>query len=353
MATWQELRRARREGSLAAQRFRRRLGLATVRRVEVFDVIDGEGLWLMFQPLRDLYGFYRRIGSKAGIVLNVGHPTALQRYTAAHELGHHMLRHAGSLDEAEEIGGTTGVDQPGLAQVTVPRSHTDFADPLQEAAAQEFAASLLMPVQMVNRVLLDAGLDRDVPRLSPADIYAMSLEFGTSYEATLTQLAVLRKIRWAEARQMRLSPLQIKTMLTGGRPPAHSRADVWLVRDHDRGRSFAIQVEDEIILRLPEIPSSGYAWELASHEWSTLAVVDERLEAADNDPNVLGGRAYRTTHLRAAAPGSDMVVAQLTRPWEELPTERITFRIEVGGAATGSMPYGLLEAQQRRLAQVA
>lgn len=353
MASWHELRTARREGSLAAQRFRRRVGMAAVRRADVFDVIDGQGLWLMFQPLHELYGFYRRIGPNAGVVLNAGHPLALQRYTAAHELGHHVLGHAGSLDEAAEIRGASGVEQPKAEEVVLPRSHSDFADPVQEAAAQEFAASFLMPVQMVNRVLLDAGFDRDAPRLSPVDVYAMSLEFGTSYDAMLTQLAVLRKIGWAEAKQLRVAPLKIKAMLARGRGPANSRADVWVVQDQDRGRAFPLRVEDEIILRFPEISSSGYAWEISSGEWSTLTTVDQRLDA-NGDPNVLGGTAHRITHLRATVPGSDTIVAQLVRPWEDLPAERITFRIEVAGAPTGEATYGLLEVQQqRRLALVA
>jgi predicted secreted protein len=352
MASWYELRAARREGSLAAQRFRRRMGLAAVRRVDVFDLVDSQGLWLMFQPLKELYGFYRRIGATAGIVVNAGHPLALQRYTAAHELGHYVLGHMGSLDEAAEIGGVEGVEHPESA-VLAARSHSDFAGPAQEAAAQEFAASLLMPVQMVNRVLLDGGFDRDAPHLSPTDVYAMSLEFGTSYDAMLTQLAVLRKIGWGEARQMRLAPLKIKTVLNGGREPANSRADVWLVRDQDRGRTFPLRVEDEIVLRLSEIPSSGYAWELVPREWSALALVDQRLDA-EVDPDVLGGAARRTTHLRATMPGKDTIVAHLTRPWEEQPAEQITFHIEVAGSPTGDMPHGLLEVQQlRRLALVA
>jgi predicted secreted protein/Zn-dependent peptidase ImmA (M78 family) len=353
MATWRELVTARREGSLAAQRMRRRLGLASTRRVEVFEVIDDAGVWLMFQPLRDLYGFYRRIGSNAGIVLNAGHPAAVQRYTAAHEFGHHVLGHACSLDEAAEIVGAAGVDQPEPVEATLPRSKSNFGDPVQEAAAQEFAATFLMPVQMINRALLDADLDRDRPRLSPAAIYTLSLEFGTSYEATVTQLAILGKISWLVARHLRLSPLQIKTDLAGGRRPANSRADLWLVRGRDRDRVLPLRVEDEIVLRLPETPSTGYAWELASREWSTLTLVDERLDAAETDDILLGGMAYRTIHLRAAVPGSDDIVARLTRPWEQMPAEQATFHIDVARAPTGDAANGLLETQQKRLARVA
>ena len=108
-----------------------------------------------------------------------------------------------------------------------------------------------------------------------------------------------------------------------------------------------------MVLRYLPLVILGLAWELASREWSTLAVVDERLDPAVSDANVLGGSAHRTTHLRATVPGSDTIVAQLARPWEEQPAERATFHVEVAGAPTGGAPHGLLEAQQRRLAQVA
>jgi holo-[acyl-carrier protein] synthase len=70
VATWRELQQARRAGSLAAQRARRRLGIPLERRVDIFAVVEADGIWLMFQPLRELYGFYRRFGEVAGIAHN-------------------------------------------------------------------------------------------------------------------------------------------------------------------------------------------------------------------------------------------------------------------------------------------
>lgn len=354
MPTWDELRTARREGSLAAQRARRRFGLGTVRRVDVFDVIDDQGIWLMFQPLRDLYGFYRRLDTdRAGIVLHAGHPLGVQRYTAAHELAHHLLGHAYSLDQAGDIGGALGADAPDVDQLAVAaRSRDDVGDPLQEAAAQSFAATFLMPVQSVNQALLEAGHDREHPQIAAADVYALSLEFGTSYEATLTQLAVLGKLTWQQTRELRLPPIQIKTMLAGRRP-MNARADMWVAHDRNRERTFPLRIGDELLIRLPEIPSSGYAWTLPEPAALPLSVVDERLDAVDDGPPALGGVAQRTFHLRAESPGNADVAVHLSRPWEQAPADLATFHVAIGAAPTGDAPSGLFEPQQRRLAQVA
>ena len=354
MPGWEELRTARREGSLAAQRARRRLGLSGVRRVDVFDVIDAQGVWLMFQPLQALYGFYRRLGDTAGIVVHSGHPLSLQRYTAAHELAHHLLGHAYSLDEAGDVGGApeseaSDLDAGGLAA----RAADSVGDPLQEAAAQAFAATFLMPIQMINHALVDRGHDRDHPNLTTTDVYGLSLEFGASYEAMLTQLAVLEKITWPEAKTLRLPPIQIKTMLAGGRRPADARADLWLVHDRDRGRSFPLRVGDEVLIRLPEIPSSGYAWRPVGQRWSTLGLVEERVEAVSEDELVLGGAVQRVMYLRAISAGQDQLAVELVRPWEDSAADRVTFQFDVAAAPTGDTPVGLLERQQRRRVLVA
>lgn len=354
MPTWDELRTARREGSLAAQRARRRLGLRDVRRVDVFDIIDDQGVWLMFQPLRDLYGFYRRIAAdRAGIVLHAGHPLGVQRYTAAHELAHHLLGHAYSLDQAVDVGGALGADGADDEELALAaRAHDDVGDPLQEAAAQSFAATFLMPVQAVNHALIEAGHDRDHPQMAPADVYALSLEFGTSYEATLTQLAVLTKVTWQQTRDLRLPPIQIKTMLAGRRPE-NARADMWVAHERHRERTFPLRVGDELLIRLPEIPSSGYAWELVDPAALPLSVIEERLDPEDDEQVVLGGIAQRRFHLRAETTGTADVTVRLTRPWESAAADNATFHVTVGAAPTGEAPSGLLEKQQRRLAQVA
>jgi Zn-dependent peptidase ImmA (M78 family)/predicted secreted protein len=353
VATWAELHAARRAGSLAAQRRRRRLGIPLERRVDIFALIEEDGVWLMFQPLRELYGFYRRLGEVAGIVVNANHPVSLQRYTAAHEYGHHVLGHGFSLDEVRNVDGARGIDQAvDFDEALAARSEAEVGDPLEEAAAQAFAGTFLMPIQVVNRLLVARGFDRDHPSLTPADVYDLSLELGASYEATVTQLAVLDKIGWSETRRLRLPPLEIKTTMAGRRPE-DARADVWLVHQTDRERKLPLRVGDEVVLRLPEIPSSGYAWTLRRRAFSSLELVEETVDADGQDDDLYGGRAVRRVLLRASAPGVDDIVVALQRPWEPDPVETVVAHVHVAGEPTGDAPTGLVRSQQLQRVLVA
>ena len=58
--TFQERQRAERAARMAALRERVRLGTVDDYRFEVFEEIHRLGIWLMFQPLTNLYGFYQR-----------------------------------------------------------------------------------------------------------------------------------------------------------------------------------------------------------------------------------------------------------------------------------------------------
>src|SRR5207245_1303257 len=110
MTNWAALRRSRITGSSAAIREVAKLHLEPGRRIDVFKIIEDERIWLMFQPLGRLYGFFERVGTAAGIVVHSGHPLSLQRFTAAHEFGHYILGHYLSVDSEEKLFGTS--DEP-------------------------------------------------------------------------------------------------------------------------------------------------------------------------------------------------------------------------------------------------
>ena len=194
-----DLQKLRRVGSLAAQRALRDLDVDTSRRVEIFDVIERERVWLMFQPLHHLYGAYRRIGDAAGIVIHNGHPFGLQRFTASHEFGHHQLGHEISLDYEEQV------------------ERVSANLPPDEVEAQAFAATFLMPVQLVNRALSGLALPRKPNQLTPEQAYLLSLEFGASYTATIVQLYALDRITRTNATKLQHEhPIEIKTRLALG-----------------------------------------------------------------------------------------------------------------------------------------
>ena len=168
MTTYAERRRAQLKGSAAAVKELMRLNLDPGVPVDVFDVIERKNVWLLFEPLQHLYGFFQRQDNAAGIVLHSGHPLSLQRFTAAHELGHYVLGHEFSQDTRAEL--FDGVQSP-----------------LQEIEAQAFAAEFLMPLALVNRALDRLSLPRDPRDITPVEAYQLSLELGSSYLATLSQ----------------------------------------------------------------------------------------------------------------------------------------------------------------------
>lgn len=275
-----------RMGIRAALREHQRIGTDLTRRVEVFDVIEDERIWLLFQRLRNLYGAYRRYGDAAGIIINSQHPLTLQRFTAAHEYGHHVLGHDMSADDETRI---------------FRRSH----DP-REVAAQAFAGEFLMPLQLVNYTLRTMGFTGRYLPLTARQVYQLALELGVSYSAAVTQLVGQRKLTVAAGQRLRHeSPLAIKTGLAGLRP-ADSWADVWLLDESQEGRRFSPRLRDEIHVVLAETPSTGYVWQLIDAAPSVLALIDDEFETSDGS-DVIGAGGTHHVAFRVTHPGPSRI----------------------------------------------
>ena len=97
--------------------------------------------------------------------------------------------------------------------------------PPQEIEAQAFAATFLMPVQLINRALGHLGLPRKPGEIDPQYAYRISLEVGSSYTATITQLRALERISATNAKNLlRVQPIDIKTRArTRGAPREQPR----------------------------------------------------------------------------------------------------------------------------------
>lgn len=229
------------DASMEAARLHARLHTDLERPVDIFRIVQELGIWLNSRPLGNLFGFYLRQDDALGICLNATHPETLQRYTCAHELGHHLLGHESNLDDAADIDGPGG------------------GTPAQERAAQVFAGNFLMPLGLVNRVLRRLGL-YDGP-LSASDVYQVSRELDVSYTAAVWRLRTLDRIDGPTAASYaKAGAAAAKMVLRGGPPHNAARADLWVV---DRAGDDLIgrcRVGDEILLRLIENRSTGYVW---------------------------------------------------------------------------------------------
>lgn len=86
-----------RNGVAKAARLHERLGsktamVARLGGIDVFETISSLDIALLLRPLKGLLGVYFR-KPKPGILITTQRPLSIQRFTAAHELGHYYLEH--------------------------------------------------------------------------------------------------------------------------------------------------------------------------------------------------------------------------------------------------------------------
>ena len=243
----------------------------------------------MFQPLDSLFGIYCRTENAAGIVINVKVQPSMQRFTAAHELGHHVFDHEPRLDEEGVIRRYAGLDE-------------------KELEAQYFAAEFLMPVAAVNK--LASGLNIDSDSISPLDVYQMSLRLGTSYSATVTRLQTLGWIAPNRADEfLQARPQDIKQTIADG-VLEDRRSDIWLVSQ--AGTQVRAQVGDYLQLMLPEIPSTGYRWQLDA---SPAFQISNDVFTSASGQMVIGGSGTRLIGITAIDSFEGHIRCVLKRAW--------------------------------------
>lgn len=220
---------ASREAMIAAFGLHEDLELDTFGRIDVFAAIAALGIRLTFRPLDSYAGFY--VGpqeSPPGIVINANQPLAMQRYTAAHELGHHVFGHDVQADRVDQ--GSAGVRRPGLSA--------------EEKLAESFAAWFLMPPEAAEAVLRRLGLGAPS---SPADVYMAALRLGVSYSALCTHLQSLKLADPRHATAWRARPLkQTKQVLSHSAPPGGWQNDVWRLTEEDAGHEAVVRAGDRL-----------------------------------------------------------------------------------------------------------
>jgi Zn-dependent peptidase ImmA (M78 family)/predicted secreted protein len=328
-----DLRGVRREAVLQAELLLAEFDIGPADRIRIFDFIEDQRIWLTFEPLDRLYGWYQRVGDAAGVVINASHPAPLQRFTAAHELGHHVLGHAYCLDDEQTIiDGGQGTDP-------------------KEVGAYTFASDLLMPLAAVEHHLARLGLDPARPRVAPADVYQLSVELGVSYAATVVQLASLNKVSWGQVPVLRkVRPLTLKQQLVG-RAPENARAAVWLLNKADDGRHLIVDRGDELHVELEEIRSSGYRWIPAAATLEAFSVLESGLAPISATVPRYGATQRRRIVLKAVNSGARSIVIDLRHAWdlEAEPAQRFAIGVDIEGSRISSIGRGISVNQQPQL----
>jgi Zn-dependent peptidase ImmA (M78 family) len=323
-----------RKATLEATRLQRDLGIQAkvvrdVGRVDVYDTIARLRVPLMFTRLDGLLGAYYREPTP-GVLVTTQRPLNQQRFTAAHELGHHHLGHTQSLDDESILRRAPFQARAG--------------DNLQEVEAEAFAAAFLLP-----RWLLDWHCDRqdwtDADLHDPALVYQLALRVGTSYGATVWTLHRYAVFDRATARLMiDIELKKVKQKLLRGYSPENFRGvDVWLVTEHDADLRLYGGPKDLFVVRLSEHSGAGYLWQVESIDGEGLAVVADGRE--DPDGESIGGPTMRLITAAARDRRAGELRLAERRPWQ--PTKPLkTFAVQYN--LTGAEQQGWYRDQRQQ-----
>lgn len=198
--------------------------------VDVYAALREAGVVGMARPMPRLFGVYASPRDDGpAVLLNANLDIVAQRHTAAHELGHHRLRHGSAFDEELDRTSHWG----------------DGSWPDEEKTAEAFAAWFLMPLPAVRLALRRIGVGR--PRL-PEHAYQVARWLGTSYAGTVNQLHRLRLLTRAQKTSwLKVKPAAIKATLAGG--PVPGKAHVHVIDTTAYGATARVDTGDLVVVR--------------------------------------------------------------------------------------------------------
>ncbi len=302
-------------------------------RIDVFDMLVQKDIPTMFRKLDKLLGAFLDEDGSKGVIVTTQRQLPIQRYTAAHELGHAMLDHQPSADRDDILARSPFVD------------HEDVQYDVQEIQANVFASHLLIPrwllVMHMQRQGWSAG-----DLINPDVVYQLSLRLGTSYAATCHALTQNKIFGIGQCDQlMAVTRREIKERLAAPYKPADWRRDVWVITERDDGILLEGGKGDLVVVKLHEHSGAGYMWRLEDLERAGLAVLQDG-RTADPDEDLVGGVVFRTVISEARNGALGRVLLREVRPWQAQGEPFHALNLDVN--LSGPEQPGLYKVQRRK-----
>jgi Zn-dependent peptidase ImmA (M78 family)/predicted secreted protein len=305
-------------------------------RINVFEMLVDRDIPVMFRPLDGLLGAFLDKPSP-GVIVTTLRALPVQRFTAAHELGHFALGHETSLDEEEILARSPFVKGASYD--------------LREIQANAFASQLLAPSWLLVKHMRRQGWTRD-NLTDPVTVYQLSLRLGTSYSATCYALTRHKVINQGVCGSLlETKPKTIKQGLAAPYQPESWYGDVWLITERDDRMILEGSQSDLVVLKFMEHGGSGYVWQLGDLADAGLVIVQDGRVAADPDEQSIGGVAVRTVIAQSVNGTSGHVRLREVRPWQLTgePLQSLDLDVDL----SGPLRPGLLPAQREALLSVA
>jgi Zn-dependent peptidase ImmA (M78 family) len=306
-------------------------------RIDVFGMLVKRDIPLLFRPLKKLLGAFIDDPDK-GVIVTSQRQLPIQRFTAAHELGHEALGHEASFDEEEILTRALFVTEEKYDR--------------REIQANAFAAELLTPQWLIVHHMKRQGWTRD-SLTDPVVVYQLSLRMGSSYSATCYALEESKGIdRPTREKLLKVKPKAIKQAIAKPYEPETWYGDVWLVTERDNGMVLEGSRSDLVVLRFQEHASSGYVWQFGDLADAGLEIKEDA-RAAKSGKQHIGGVVFRTVIAKPQeeSGASGHVHLREVRPWQSAgePLHSLELDVEL----SGPVPAGLLPEQREALLGVA
>ena len=87
-----------------------------------------------------------------------------------------------------------------------------------------------------------------------------------------------------------------------------------VVTEADNGSSISATVGDSLVIKLPEIPTTGYRWAPQASDAQIVELQTDEFNAAAG--SATGGGGTRVLRYLVKRPGSAHLLFQLARSWE-------------------------------------
>jgi predicted secreted protein len=266
---------------IAAEQTLSALGVDQSRPVDPFAAIESLGLQLVIADLDNLLGAVLPHGH-GGVLVTSQRGAGVQRYTAAHEIGHWILhQNQLRLDSRDDILGAP-------------------TDEL-ERQAQLFAAYFLMPPPLMQAAADRHGVTRS--GADPARVYLISRDLHVSYEAAARRLSNMGLLGAAElAALLKVGRLPAMRRAFAGRRSSRGAADLWSADTALNEQHLPVREGDDVLVTLPENRTTGWQW-LDDDAIAALRNTDRRPRPRPAPPTP--GQPVQTPAREAAAQGHD------------------------------------------------
>lgn len=289
---------ARRRALQAAASTLDQLNVDQTQPIDVFGAIWKLGAFLTFGRLKNLLGTFVPEGS-GGIRITTERQPTVQRYTAAHEIGHLILDNRLSLDGEDYVFRSIGPERERLAQL--------------------FAAYFLMPPPLVHATATRYGIRRG-QSVDAKQAYLVSRDMRVSYEAALRQLTELSLLTSHQRDSLlTIAPIEIKRALGHGIRPVNGYADVWPIDERSNGIHLDLMLEDEVVVALPESPATGFRW----LDESDLAARKRKVLRSPPAPFALPSMTPPTLAAEPALGSRDLPPNAVSAAVSDIPLQRV------------------------------